>query len=76
MNKVFILNNKNINKYVPSMEKNIPCLDIHVLNSEELYKYENDIPLKKESPLYNDYLRIYIAYKEGGLILDGEIEVK
>ncbi len=76
MNKVFILNNKNINKYVPRMEKNIPCLDIHVLNSEELYKYENDIPLKKESPLYNDYLRIYIAYKEGGLILDGEIEVK
>lgn len=76
MNKVFILNNKNINKYVPSMEKNIPCLDIHVLKSDELQEYENSIPLKKESMLYNDYLRIYIAYKEGGLVLDGDIEIK
>lgn len=76
MNKVFILNNKNINKYLPSMEKNVPCLDIHVLNDDEIKKYENYIPLKNKELLYNDYLRIYIAYKEGGLVLDGNIEIK
>lgn len=76
MNKVFILNNKNINKYLPSMEKNVPCLDIHVLNDDEIKKYESYIPLKNKELLYNDYLRIYIAYKEGGLVLDGNIEIK
>lgn len=76
MNKVFILNNKNINKYLPSMEKNLPCLDIHVLNDDEIKKYESYIPLKNKEPLYNDYLRIYIAYKESGLVLDGNIEIK
>lgn len=76
MNKVFILNNKNINNYLPSMEKNVPCLDIHVLNDDEIKKYESYIPLKNKDPLYNDYLRIYIAYKESGLVLDGNIEIK
>ena len=74
MNKVFILN--NINKYIPSVEKNIPYLDIHVLNSEKINHYENNISLSKDNPLYNDYLRIYIAYFEGGLVLDGKIEIK
>ena len=76
MNKVFILNNKNINKYLPSMGKNVPCLDIHVLNNNEIEQYETSIPFKKDAPLYNDYLRIYIAYKESGLVLDGNIEIK
>lgn len=74
MNKVFVLN--NINKYIPSVERNIPCLDIHVLNSNEIKKYEEEVPLSKESKLYYDYLRIYIAHVEGGLVLDGKIEIR
>ena len=74
MNKVFVLN--NINKYISSVEENVPHLDVHVLSSEELKKYEEKVPLKKDNSLYYDYLRLFIVYTEGGLVLDGKIEIK
>ena len=74
MNKVFILN--NIKKYILKSKKYLSNFDIEVLDNEKLEKYIKNIKLKKEHPLYNDYLRLYIAYLEGGLVLDGNLVIK
>lgn len=74
MNKIFVLN--NINKYIKSIEKNIPECEINVLTIENINKYKRNIKISEECKLYNDYLRLYILYHEGGLILDGNIEVR
>ncbi len=74
MNKVFVLNDTK--KYYLNYNKYISDIDLHILTTNELKKYKDNIKLSEESPLYNDYLRFYIAYKEGGLVLDGEIEIR
>ena len=74
MNKIFILN--NCDKYVKSIRKNFPNFKINLVSLDEIKKYEKNINVSKKSNLYNDYLRLYIAYTESGLVLDGNIEVK
>ncbi len=74
MNKVFVLN--NIEKYYLKYDKYISDIDLHILTSDKLDKYKEEIKLKEGHPLYKDYLRLYIAYKEGGLVIDGKFEIK
>ena len=74
MNKIFILN--NCDKYVKNIRENFPNFKINLVSLDEIKKYEKNINVSKKSNLYNDYLRLYIAYTESGLVLDGNIEVK
>ena len=74
MNKVFILNNDN--KYIKSIKKNLQNFKMFLLSIEDIKKYEENFKISRDSKLYDDYLRLYILYIEGGLVLDGKIEVK
>lgn len=74
MNKVFILNNDN--KYIKSIKKNLQNFKMFLLSIEDIKKYEENFKISRDSKLYEDYLRLYILYIEGGLVLDGKIEVK
>ena len=74
MNKVFILNNDN--KYIKSIKKNLQNFKIILLRTEDIKKYEENLKISRDCKLYEDYLRLYILYIEGGLVLDGNIEVK
>lgn len=74
MNKIFVLNNGD--KYIKSILKSFPNFKITLLSLNDKKKYEENLKISKESKLYNDYLRLYILYIEGGLVLDGKIEVK
>ncbi len=74
MNKVFVLN--NIEKYYLNYSRYISDIDLHILTTNELKKYKDNIKLKEEHPLYNDYLRLYIEYIEGGLVIDGMLEIR
>lgn len=73
MKKVFVLN--NIDKYIKNIKENFLNFEINKLSLEDIKKYEENIDILKESKLYNDYLRLYIAYNESGLVLDGNIEI-
>lgn len=51
---------------------------VHIIDNNKLLEYERKVQdvISKDNLLFFDYLRIYIAYKEGGLVLDGNIEIK
>lgn len=51
---------------------------VHIIDNNKLLEYERKVQdaISKGNLLFFDYLRIYIAYKEGGLVLDGDIEIK
>lgn len=74
MNKIFVLNNSN--KYMKSILKSFPNFKITLLSLNDKKKYEENLKISKDSNLYDDYLRLYILYTEGGLVLDGDIEIK
>ncbi len=76
MNRIFIFHNKNVDMCIKSIKKYNPNASVKILSEDDLKEYEKNIPIKKNEKLYNDYLRIYIAYLEGGLILDGHIELR
>ena len=52
--------------------------NICVLNNDIISKYKNEISrhVSLDDKLYFDYLRLYIAYFNSGLILDGNLEIK
>lgn len=74
MIKVFVLNNEE--KYISSIKENIKDIEVNVLNQEDISNVKKEMNLKEENKLYNDYLRIYIVYKNAGLLLDGNFEIK
>lgn len=74
MIKVFVLNNKD--KYISSINKYIKEFNLNILMQEDIIKIKKEINLDENNKLYNDYLRLYIIYKNGGLLLDGKIELK
>lgn len=74
MIKVFVLNNED--KYISSINKYIKEIDLNILTQEDIIKIKKEISLNENNKLYNDYLRLYIIYKNGGLILDGKVEIK
>ncbi len=74
MIKVFVLNNED--KYISSINKNIKNTELNVLEQDDILRLKKEIRLKEENKLYLDYLRIYIVYKNGGLLLDGKFELR
>ena len=74
MIKVFVLNNDE--KYISSIKENIKDIDLNILNKRNIEEIKKEIALNENSKLYDDYLRLYIIYKNGGLLLDGKIEIK
>lgn len=72
MIKVFVLNNE---KYISSIKEKIKGAELNIISDKELQKLKEEIPIDEKNNLYNDYLRSYILFKNGGLILDGKIEI-
>lgn len=73
MIKVFILNN---DKYIDSIKKYIKDVELNIISGEELQSIKKEIKIDESNDLYNDYLRTYILFKNGGLLLDGSFEIK
>lgn len=73
MIKVFILNN---DKYINSIKKYIKDVELNIISSEELQSIKKEIKIDESNDMYNDYLRTYILFKNGGLLLDGSFEIK
>lgn len=73
MIKVFVLNS---NKYIRSIKENIEDIELNLILDEELKRIKEKIKINEDNCMYNDYLRIYILFKNGGLILDGEFEIR
>ena len=74
MVKVFVLNNKK--KYINSIKENIKNIELNILSKDDIDKISEEISIDKNNKLYFDYLRLYIIFKNGGLILDGNFEIK
>lgn len=73
MIKVFILNN---DKYINSIKKYIKDVELNIISDEELQSIKKEIKIDESNDMYNDYLRTYILFKNGGLLLDGSFEIK
>lgn len=73
MIKVFILNN---DKYIDSIKKYIKDVELNIISGEELQSIKKEIKIDESNDMYNDYLRTYILFKNGGLLLDGSFEIK
>lgn len=63
------INNKKYSK--------ITDFNINIINKAKIEEYKNKIKddISKNSIFYFDYLRLYIAYENKGLIVDGDIEI-
>lgn len=75
MIEIYILNAGK--KTIKKLCKN-DKFSVHIIDNNKLLEYERKVQdaISKDNLLFFDYLRIYIAYKEGGLVLDGDIEIK
>ena len=73
MIKVFVLNN---NKHINSIREKIKDVELNIVSTGELQNLKKEIKIDEDSVMYNDYLRTYILFKNGGLILDGEFEIR
>ncbi len=54
-------------KYLPDCEV--------IIYKDKLKEIEKKISVYKDSALYRDYLRLYIIYENGGLLLDGKFDI-
>lgn len=74
MIQIYILNSNK--KTVKNLTKLNNTKVIEITESE-CAKYEENIKkeISKDNKFYYDYLRLYIAYKNAGLVIDGNVEV-
>lgn len=71
--KVYYINTKH--KFIDINKAFLDDFEVYSLNQQDILNYQKEITLPKENKLYDDYLRLYIAYKNGGLVLDGNFEI-
>ncbi|MBO5477514.1 MAG: hypothetical protein J6A15_07175 [Clostridia bacterium] len=74
MINIYILNSNQ--KTIKEVSK-IGNINVNKINIDECAKYEENIKkdISKDNKFYYDYLRLYIAYKNGGLVIDGNVEI-
>ncbi|MEG2348017.1 MAG: hypothetical protein RSB67_00025 [Clostridia bacterium] len=73
MNKIhFFYNYKNITK---SFKKHLNDFDIIIYDKQEKEKITNQIKISKENSLYSDYIKLFILYNYGGLVINDNFKI-
>lgn len=62
-------------KYMDICRTMIRDFNLIMVTSVDIDNIKKEIKLSKSNKLYNDYIRLYYIYNNGGLLLDGKIEI-